>query len=90
MFARYSEGLCKSRHVTSTVINATLLSSVPTHDIHVINIQIRFIQTYGAVNTVQTVQEVAIILPLQYSLHGLFVLGATAPSGPGPPHSRGF
>jgi len=50
--------------VTSTAVNATLLSSAPTHDIPVINIQIRFVQTYGAVGTVQTVQEFAIILPL--------------------------
>ena len=70
MFFRYSEDLCKSSHVTSTSVNATLLSNAPTRDIPVINIQIRFIQTYGPVGTVQTVQEVAIILPLQYSLHG--------------------
>jgi len=70
MLVRYSEGPCKSNQVTSTAVNATLLSSALTHDIPLINIQIRFIQTYGAVGTVQTVQEVELILPLQYSLHG--------------------
>jgi hypothetical protein len=61
---RYSEGLCKSRHVTSTAVNATLLSSALTYDIPVINVETRIIETYGPVGTVQTVQEVAIDLPL--------------------------
>ena len=62
MFFRCNEGLCKSRHVTSTAVNATLLSSAPTHRVPVVNLEIRFVQTYG---TVGTVQEVAISLPLQ-------------------------
>ena len=46
-----------SRHVTSTAVNVALLSSAPTHDIPVINVQISFIHTNGAVDAVQTVKK---------------------------------